>query len=480
MAEKLYEMLWTSIRRGRWHDALNNVEVFLLAFPNHRYTAQLTLLKGHLHYQERDWEDALGAYDVLVKRYAPVRDRFVALSNTIAPPEREMRQVVQGAVNASDLPAFAVSMLRSDAQTKRAITVFEQLEEGERHVEASQRIIADLRGFLSGAAGAATMERMRLEVAERQLRAVVDQLELLDAQDRWFESAARPAPAGVAAVRPRRTEVGEASQALASDLKAANASLDAYEIELAQLRTQAGDSRATVDGLRHTIEEIRDGLHEGAGDEEHVVRALAEVEERERALQAARQRAADLDREMAALILPEAVPISFFERLDATWTEASKLAKAYRSARAGLADNDGAVVLAERVDAAEILLGDSFNRLVSVRALLSETQGTELEQLQERFEHEVDAVAKQSEDLDRAKDRATKVAHKLTRGGFDRLQGEFSDSVLKANMGIVDVFWAERVQRADALDGIRQAKDEQASALDARFRLIREQIGVER
>src|SRR5690606_37661807 len=79
LADKLYELVWTFIRqreavlerladedarmgdaerarldlraRELIKEALRGVEIFLLAYPEHQYTAQLKLIQGHLHMQ---------------------------------------------------------------------------------------------------------------------------------------------------------------------------------------------------------------------------------------------------------------------------------------------------------------------------------------------------------------------------------------------------------------------------------------------
>ncbi|MEK7327093.1 MAG: hypothetical protein AAB217_17760, partial [Chloroflexota bacterium] len=48
-ADQLYESVWTFIKQENWTEARQQIDTFLGAFPEHRYTASLRLLKAHLH-----------------------------------------------------------------------------------------------------------------------------------------------------------------------------------------------------------------------------------------------------------------------------------------------------------------------------------------------------------------------------------------------------------------------------------------------
>jgi hypothetical protein len=66
----------------------------------------------------------------------------------------------------------------------------------------------------------------------------------------------------------------------------------------------------------------------------------------------------------------------------------------------------------------------------------------------------------------------------ITREGFGRLEDFFADSILKADMGIVDVYWAEKLEIADELERVRQEREDQLADLQRRFKLIREKMGA--
>ena len=64
----------------------------------------------------------------------------------------------------------------------------------------------------------------------------------------------------------------------------------------------------------------------------------------------------------------------------------------------------------------------------------------------------------------------------LTKSGFGRLEDFFAQSVLKADMGIVDVYWAQKLEVADQKERVKEEKQELLEDLDRRFRIIKQKL----
>ena len=101
----------------------------------------------------------------------------------------------------------------------------------------------------------------------------------------------------------------------------------------------------------------------------------------------------------------------------------------------------------------------------------------EIGRLRAEFSREVADVAVERADYVRELDDARGVALALTRGGFGRLEDFFADSVLKADMGIVDVYWAQKLALSDELTRIKEEKDGMLADLERRFQLIHDKMG---
>jgi hypothetical protein len=64
----------------------------------------------------------------------------------------------------------------------------------------------------------------------------------------------------------------------------------------------------------------------------------------------------------------------------------------------------------------------------------------------------------------------------LTREGFERMESFFAESVLKADTGIVDVYWARKLELADERERVQQERNDLVAELNRRFELIRQKM----
>jgi tetratricopeptide (TPR) repeat protein len=380
-ADKLYEFVWTSIRSERWHDALNNVEVFLLAFPDHAFAAELDLLQAHLNFQERNWDEALASYDQVIVADTPVRDRFATLSEPGPESDIAVREVLESTDGGHGLPPYALAMMRADPELGRAMDVFRDLERQRQDIEVSERLIAELGAYVNGGGGG--MDR------------------------------------GAALV-----------------------------------------ARADVIGARLTLVKIEADLELGPKDT-HA--ALA-------------SQGAALEQRYAALT-PEVLggPAATAD-LDALYRDTSALADGLRAGRPS-AHTD---LRLSRVDAAWGSLDDTWLHLGGAVSGGPSADPAAFGALRSQFDQQVAYVSSERADYESILGEARQVALGLTRGGFGRLEQFFADSVLKADMGIVDVFWSQKLEVSDELVRVRGEKDAALADLERRFQLIDDRMGEPR
>ena len=154
-ADQQFELVWSYIELARseddwdrqqaaWQNGLRIIDIFLLAFPEHEYTAQLMLVVGHLHMAKIEHDSALTAYERVISDYTPIRDRFEDLAESQSDPRMYFEKVLQlGNSDADDLnvPGFAVAMMQADPELGRALDVFSQMERQEQYISESEDMI---------------------------------------------------------------------------------------------------------------------------------------------------------------------------------------------------------------------------------------------------------------------------------------------------------------------------------------------------
>jgi len=473
-ADKLYEIIWTSIRREKWQDALNNVEIFLLAYPEHEYSAQLRLLQGHLNFQEQHWNDALGAYEQVVSEYTPVQARFAELAAPGSDAEGAVRAVVEERAESVQLPPYAVSMMRADPEMSRAIDVFRDLDLEQQDIEASERLIDELRSFIVGSGAIGSFDRTKTDTLVARQGVIDSELKLLDLDGRWLGSLHDPSidqslsdwTAARKTAADRSAAVGETIAHAATDLSAFERSMGEIHAEADNARRDASDHESAITAARQQLADPK--LEDAARTD-----LANKVNTLEAELATLRKTQEDADARMAQMKAPTTLAQVDVNEMSAVHAEVARLLDAARSMR----PTKPGVLEGDRIDGLAVSLEDTNTKLDTVYQSISNNQGVEVNGIRQRFDQEVGAVAQERTDYDQTLGAARTVSLDITRHGFGRLEDFFSDSVVKADMGVVDVFWAQKLETADELDRVRTEREQQMDELERRFSLILENMG---
>ncbi len=461
--DKLYELIWTSIRRERWQEALTTLEIFLLAYPDHHYSPQLVLLQGHLHIQQEHWDDALRAYEQVVVDYAPVRQRFEELARPDVDAEAEVREVVEAVDGAAQLPPYAVAMMRADKVLARAMGVFGDLAQERRDIQASERLVDELRSFLESKASVGPYEPLRMELLERRAEIVRARVALLRIH------------AGIVGDERSLDGLEDAATRAELPVREARQRLDTFERKVGARRAESADTRARREDLEAELEELeaRRAMIAGSARAAEVDQQIATVQ-RER--DAMTHRLTAIDAALAAVEMPQVLDAVEPAMTDVVFFEVSARQASIVSSADPAKANDPRVAT---IEGADVLLVDAYGRLGAALEATTAAETVDVVELRERFRREVGRLAELREAHARTLEIARGVSLELTRQGFARLGDLFAESLLKADMGIVDVFWARRLEVGDELSMLRRNRDEVVTGLERRFGLIRERLGDE-
>jgi tetratricopeptide (TPR) repeat protein len=480
-ADKLHELAWTYIRLGRLKEAVTAVDAFLAAYPQHPFAAELNLVRGHLLFETGELVEAHAAYEKVVTEYAPVRDRFRRLARSDQKAETWVKQVMAMESTAAEpggdeqLPGYAVALLQTDPDLSRAIGLFRELGAQDASLDASEALIQQI----STAIGSSDSEtdgarNLSMTAAAAMADGLTRYVDLLAVEAEWMRTAGGSEAAGL---------VGG--------------------LELALVEVRAG-----VDGLARAVEQARgDVAAERAADGVRATRAEAEAR-----LAAARAELAALT--AATQVPPTAAPpvspeqraevegrIAAAEQLlntlptapvagDAVarlsqrmrdaegWEERlDKLSTDFRAARtrAGIdVEMDPTVA---RFDSAHRVLDTALDRLRRSQAMLSTGSDAHLYRVREVLGREADAVAEERGDLTESYTEAERVAGGIVRTNLERLAGRFGESVLGADMGVVNVFWSQLVDTADKVEAVKSERSAALQELERRYGYLESKAG---
>lgn len=508
LAAKLYELVWTHIRQRQGleaeirdlqageeisdeqkeiinrkqdqaddllQEALRGVEIFLLAFPEHKDTAQLKLLKGHLHMSVREYDRALETYEEVIAAYTPIRERFKGLRNSMDETDSFFQEVLDAERGqptlGADLPAFATALMLADSDLSRSIELYRALEEQSRDIEASESLIAQLETVLDSSVGIGGFEKIRYDALLNQNLALQSQLELLALEEEYLlDTLSGPAKRAVADLRERRLAVQASSERAMSVSEEHQAKLKSYQSSLRKVQRERegllrkmGSLQEEADGIQRRLAAAK-ASDDGAGRQEMEVRLAtvhSSISEAQRALPSVE---AELGR-----LLASPVGDTDTSAFKSVMSDVADVHAAYQQAGA-------ATPLAERFAQDQRDLKNAQSVISELLRRLARVENAELERIRGRFEHEVEAVAKERQELESTMTSAEAVAVHLTQAGFGRLEDFFADSVLKADMGVVDVYWAQKVGVVDQRLEVAMEREALQADLERRFTIIRQKM----
>ena len=151
-ADQLYEMVWAYIKQGDWEGALQQTEIFLIAFPEHPYALQLKLDMGHLHMKNTSYEKALAAYETVVDDYTPLQRQLARIEATREDIGTYFERMVAGdALDAGNaaLPDFARALLTGNDEVARAVDASRALRSQQSDLDDSRSAAREVDAVLS-------------------------------------------------------------------------------------------------------------------------------------------------------------------------------------------------------------------------------------------------------------------------------------------------------------------------------------------
>lgn len=460
--QKLYETVWTSIRRSDWRDALNNVEIFLLAFPDHQNAAQLRLLQGHLNFQQDLWLDALSSYEQVIRDYEPIRDRFASLAGDGPESAAAVDAFLRAGAASPDLPEYALALMRSDPELGRTLRAFGDLAVQRDDIEASEGLIEELRAFVLGSGAASSVDRMVMDAHFYRTRLLGFRIQTLEIEEKWL---------GDSSLAAKRRELEARWKSLDAIVGGGAAQLDAFERSLGDLRAEIDNARREISTCDTRIGELEAALRIAPAVDK--ARLTAELEAERSKRSDADARIADANRKITEVVVPQVVATMPAGEIASLGAAVDDLARQLASGRGGKADTPTAT----RIDAAHNSARTAFGQIGDAFASIEQNAEGELGAVRERFDQEVANVAQERTDYERTLTQAQTISRDVTRAGFGRLEDFFGGSVLKADMGIVDVYWSQKLETDDELLAVREDKDAALADLDRRFEIIREKLG---
>ena len=325
------------------------------------------------------------------------------------------------------------------------------------------------------AEGLGSFTSMRVNGMYQRAQIVEKRLAMLEVQDGWLAMQPSVDVSLVSELIRRREGLERQLAKPLATVVAARESMANYETVIGERRSRANQVREKLQAMNDELDTARTRLalqSEGRGVQDPAVVAVAD--ELKRRIEEHRGQLATLESDIVSLPVPhdiDDVPTALFDTIERSIEE---LARGHFLA---WPREEAEQMMLARVETTHGVLHNGYVELGEVLDSIERAAESELGQLREQFESEVSAVGDQRDKHTGSLAAARTLSLQLTRDGFGRLEAFFAGSMRKADMGIVDVHWARKLERSDEIDEIKAHQETAAVELKRRFELIRAKLG---
>jgi len=417
-ADALYEICWTFIKDGDYQQALQAVEIFLLAFPEHRYASQLRLLQGKLHMKEIEYEAALGSFEDVLGNYSEVYGALDDLSSSTETAARWFERLIELDISPNEildgtglstyelraheipgprgepLPRYAVEMLVATQEMDRTFNISRELAHQGSEVTGAEELIVELEAALAEGDDTLGTFRSAAVILDRYAGESMSMLtDLLLIEESWM------------------------------------------------LNRAEGDAQSALRGLQGQREQITNEISELRGDPSTGSAAASGAE------------GAEMLRRLQDLK----------GRYDVNWASISSAGRggAVEEIRGGVDQIWGRTT-------------GVLDMVQGVRAQLSSREAKELARVRSKLSAENTNVGSARRELDGFDTEMSRLSGEIARAGFQDLADHFEETLLQADIGVVDVYWLRKVAVTDEREEVQKDREVLLRELNDRFRIIRQ------
>lgn len=464
--QALFELAWAYIRMGATVQAERALEVLSVAAPDSPLNADGKVLRGDLLARAGRYEEAEVVFEEVRATFSPIRDDLERTRQKHPDLHAYFRRVVRENIDDFDiddfLPESARRWIDLEGDYERALRVLADLSESRRLVgeteELAQRITAVLRAP-SRVSVFSDLRRHRERTTGLRNQAASARGTLIDAEAR--------------ALGPRQGEVGRA-----------RARRRALQATIARMPTKTEDF---IDRDLEMLNEYRAAERNLQGLRVEILGLEARVVASRTGLRAVDPSKADPDALRAQLERHEAEIDEYEEQLK--WIrqrlEVGRLHVGVGDKRYQ-ADDDKRDEFIDLVKRERQLAGSAggsydtgYTRIAAIERRLDERDAEVARVVKQRVSQMLEVVEEETANLARYRvalrsleGETEDVVGAITYLNFDRIHRRFSDLVLRADVGKVDVAWARREDRRLRIDALTRDRAREIQALDDEFREV--------
>ena len=472
--DAVYEKAWAELKDGHARLADYDLDLFLIAFPDHALAPRVKLLRAKLALALSQDDDAREGFRAFGQEFQPVLSR---VDEVLHAPDDAGGFLAR--INAAEgergfaraLPVAAAQAALARPALRRALAVTRGLEEEDGSLADGRALAMQIAEGLEDAAVAglpAANDRRRLAWT-LDLRAERTRFAILDGASRAGSSpVAGSGTGGATAADAARARVLAALDAIPEAQKAQQRAQEDQRARISLLRAEVYAARDGITGARSTAvavgKYLRDTNGTGAPQDPLLGRASQSSVSRELAELAARER--EVNKVLRELRIREAATraATLSPREAAARGELDAALGDYQAkVQSGLTSED-----ASRLDR----LASARGRIGGALEAITRDEKARVADAGARLAEENRSIAAETVAIAAARARALGIAGSAARAGLEEVRASLDGLLLRADLGILDVAWTAKDRESRAVEVLAKERDQQLEAVDRRFHAL--------
>jgi tetratricopeptide (TPR) repeat protein len=476
----LFETAWTYIRQGDSTRAERSLEVLTVAAPESQYIPDAKILRGNLLLRDGRYDAAGGVFAEVISEFQPVRNQLDQLITQQADPPGYFRDLVkQNLVQFDDeafLPPLALRWAKIEGDMRRAVDAVSDLSQARQLSGETADVVERLNNALAAKNRVNIFPDLRAQressVALRnRLSRVRQQLIAADeAQTKQYNNA----ELGTVSTQRRALERSLAAlPTKAADFERRNSDMDGHFLvldkQLSTLEVQLLGMDARIVATERFIADTMKSEKERSSVEAY----RSELQNHRAAMADYREQIARLKQDLEASRLQVGVGDSVYSHDDDLRAQHAQLVARERQLIAALGGRTtgGVDDMFRRASAVEAAL-DARDQLVD--QVVDERARDMLRVLTE----EGGKLAGYRQSIAQLDGETEDVVGGISYANYRQVQQRFYDLVMKADVGVVDVGWAEREEHRTRVELLTRERARSTQALDDEFKEIMDDRGT--
>ena len=477
--QALYQAAAAFSRMGDSTRAERALEVLTVAAPDSHYIPRAKILRGNLLLDTGRYSDAREVFHDIVREYRPVREELDEVLRERRDPAAYFQELVRANMEVFDissfLPPLAIRWVREEEGFGRAMDTLSRTADCSRQLAETDRLLARLEAAVSGPSAVNIFPELRItaiRVIQMENRLARLRGDILSVEQGFGGSGGE-----ISRVREERRRLEEDLRELPTDAEAYERLEDRARSEYRNYARELSRLNAQIDRLQAMVVAIelylRQTMEEGDVDQAGLEAAQGEIRVHRGAIAEYRRELVEL----RTLVETGQIQVGVGDDRD---RRATRLRERYndlarrehRLVSGGGGQARRANELFDQVEALQRTI-DGLNSRILSRA---QAQSTELN---EQLETERDNLGRYARELATLEREAEDVIGHAAYQNFQRVRDRFYDLVRQADVGIIDVAWAEREEHRHRIDLLSQERQSQLNMLDDEFRDVMEEQSSE-